>query len=107
MLNLYEYFELEKKNGGPLKHISSVQEAKDIISLCYNSFYRVAAALKISKKTVYTIRKRKNNSQELSTAGKKDLVKKQKPMTFPKALKWKYGIHCILCLKKVSTCIVV
>ena len=78
VFNLYNYFELEIKNGGPLKHISCVQKAKDIISLCYKNFYRVAAALKTSKRTVYAIRRRKENNQELSTPGKKIPRKKTK-----------------------------
>ncbi|KAL1493737.1 hypothetical protein ABEB36_009431 [Hypothenemus hampei] len=53
VLNLCEYFEMEKRNGGPLDPLSSVQE-------------RVATALKIGTKTVYRIRKRKENNPVLT-----------------------------------------
>ncbi|KAL1502882.1 hypothetical protein ABEB36_007960 [Hypothenemus hampei] len=57
VLNLCEYFEMEKRNGGPLEPLSSVQE-------------RVAAALKIDRKTVYRIKKRKEDNPVLTSPAK-------------------------------------
>ncbi|XP_072377974.1 uncharacterized protein [Diabrotica undecimpunctata] len=65
VLNVLEYFELEKVNGGPLEPFSSVQQ-------------RVAAALKISRRTVCTIIKRKENNHILSKPSKSRPRRKNK-----------------------------
>ncbi|XP_050510051.1 uncharacterized protein LOC126891755 [Diabrotica virgifera virgifera] len=74
VLNLCEYFEMEKINGGPLEPLSSVQE-------------RVAAALKISRKTISVIKKRKENNPVLPKPGKSRPRSKSKTTDLPEGTK--------------------
>ncbi|KAL1510012.1 hypothetical protein ABEB36_004670 [Hypothenemus hampei] len=66
MLNLIDYFEEEKRNGGPFSLSLSHLPSEPLSSLQE----RVAAALKITRKTVYNIKKRKENNLVLRSPGK-------------------------------------
>ncbi|KAI4467866.1 hypothetical protein MML48_2g00005411 [Holotrichia oblita] len=58
VLNVLEYFEREKENGGPTLPVNAVYE-------------RVCDALHISRQTVYAIKQRKMRNPILSSPGKK------------------------------------
>lgn len=90
VVNLLNYFQREKENGGNLLPLSAVQEVKRIIvfkNWCYFNdwfvFQRVADALGLSISTVKRVKSRSIVNPILTSPGKKRPRKKVKSEDLP------------------------
>lgn len=130
VLNLCEYFELEKRNGGPLEPLSSVQEVNIIyitiilvfkpveikisvfvtqitgwsllFFLCIVNFRGQQLLLKFPEEQFMPLRKGKKIIPFCLHLANLGLAQKLKQPIYLNHPKWAFGIQYMICTKKVS-----